>query len=511
MPDLIIKTATISGLPLGLHEGKVLSLKPVNYLFGSNGSGKTLVLKKITEQAKTAIRNTDRQSNGYFAQYITATPQQTFYQDTYMIPDRRASDFDMDNAEISGQTFYQHLAEFPEIRIKVRDTLQKYLGRYPNLVRRGVNNVMRFLREEADIPEYAPQQESDGLRRLALLLTYIYHPKCIFLAIDEPELYLHPDMISFLLEEIHFEVNFGKQFAFATHSPEMIKIGKGDFYGYFYFNLKDKLKDSHIIQASEVGAEPIIEQLGYLLDVNRRAFLYAPVTIFVEGLADEIVYSKLKEQNKVDWSRRVFMINTGGNSNIFNFWLLWKKFDKDCRIILDLPKTGKETEFESDIINKFCNELSIDITLTFENKKTKLIEHNIFIAPFSDVLIFKDKNIELRDFDGAFSTLDVSQHIEILQKAVKIEESKVKKIRKEEEDWLTDIAKEMFGSIINGSNSTSLDDAIVKLKLEHPNLEITKLNEDLKYLAEIRFSVSKSRQLYIKFPKSTTDTEIGVL
>lgn len=343
MSDLIIKTATISGLPLGLHEGKVLSLKPVNYLFGSNGSGKTLVLKKITEQAKTAIRNTDKQRNGYFAQYITATPQQTFYQDTYMIPDRRASDFDMDNAEISGQTFYQHLAEFPEIRIKVRDTLQKYLGRYPNLVRRGVNNVMRFLREEADIPEYAPQQESDGLRRLALLLTYIYHPKCIFLAVDEPELYLHPDMISFLLEEIHFEVNFGKQFAFATHSPEMIKIGKGDFYGYFYFNLKDKIKDSHIIQASEVGAEPIIEQLGYLLDVNRRAFLYAPVTIFVEGLADEIVYSKLKEQNKVDWSRRVFMINTGGNSNIFNFWLLWRKFDKDCRIILDSPKTGKET------------------------------------------------------------------------------------------------------------------------------------------------------------------------
>ena len=241
-------------------------------------------------------------------------------------------------------------------------------------------------------------------------------------------------MISFLLEEIHFEVGFGKQFAFATHSPEMIKIGKADLYGYFYFNLKDKLRDSHIIQASEVSAEPVIEQLGYLLDVNRRAFLYAPATVFVEGLADEVVYSKLKEQNKVEWSRRVFMVNTGGNSNVFNFWLLWKKFDKDCRVVLDAPKTGQETEFENDILNKFCGELSIDASISLEDKKTKLSEHNIFVAPFNDVLVFGDKNIELKDFDGAFPTLDISQHTEVLQKAVRVEELQVKKIRKEEEE-----------------------------------------------------------------------------
>lgn len=510
MVDLIIKSATISGLPLGLHEGKVLSLRSINYLFGSNGSGKTLVLKKITEQAKGSVKSVNKHTEGYFAQYITATPQHTFYQDNYMILDGRASDFDLDNAEISGQAFYQHLAEFPEIRIKVRDTLQKYLGRYPNLVRRGVNNVMRFLREETDIPEYSPQYESDGLRRLVLLLTYIYHPKCVFLAVDEPELYLHPDMISFLLEEIHSEVRFGKQFAFATHSPEIIKIGKADFYGYFYFNLKDKLKDSHIIQASEVGAGPVIEQLGYLLDVNRRAFLYAPVTVFVEGLTDEVVYSKLKEQNKVEWSRRVFMVNTGGNSNVFNFWLLWRKFDKDCRVVLDSPKAGKETDFE-DIVNRFCRELYIDTTLSLEDKKTQLSGQNIFVAPFNDVLVFSGKNVELKDFDGAFPTLDISQHVEVLQKAVRVEEPKVKQVRKEEKEWLAEIAKEMFGGLINRSDSTAIDDVIVKLKLEHPNLDITKLDGDARYLAEIRFSVSKNRQLYIRFPRSTMDTEIGIL
>lgn len=511
MEEILLKKVKITGLPLGLHEGKELFLKRINYCFGSNGSGKTLVLRKITEQAKNLIRYQNKDKEGYFAQYITATPQPNFYQDQYQMLDRAASEFDLESTEVSGQAFYQHLDEFPEIKIKVRDALQKYLGRYPNLVRRGVNNVMRFLREEeTDIPEYSPQQESDGLRRLSLLLTYIYHPKCIFLAIDEPELYLHPDMISFLLEEVHTEINFGKQFIFATHSPEMIKIGKTDTYGYFYFNLKDKLRDSHIIQASEVGAELIIEKLGHFLDVNRRAFLYAPVTVFVEGINDEIVYSKLKEKNKIEWDRRVFMVHTGGNSNVFNFWLLWEKFDKECRVILDAPKDGKEAEFESNILNKFCNELSIDTSISLDNKKIKLADHNIFIAPFKDVLIFGEKKIELKDFDGAFDKLDLSKHIEILNKAIKVEESGIKRLRKEEKEWLEEIAKEIFGYLINGGD-TALDNAITEIKSQHPNLEITKINADNKYLAEVRFYVSKNRQLYIKFPKSTTDTEIGIL
>ena len=42
MTDIILSKATISGLPRGLHEGKELELRPINYLFGANGSGKTL-------------------------------------------------------------------------------------------------------------------------------------------------------------------------------------------------------------------------------------------------------------------------------------------------------------------------------------------------------------------------------------------------------------------------------------------------------------------------------------
>ena len=76
---------------------------------------------------------------------------------------------------------------------------------------------------------------------------------------------------------------------------------------------------------------------------------------------------------------------------------------------------------------------------------------------------------------------------------------------------MVEVAKEMFGSLINSSGDTALDEAVAKLKLDHPNLEIIKLDGDSKYLAEIRFAVSKSRVLYVKFPKSTSETEIGIV
>ncbi len=503
MIDIILSKATISGLPRGLHEGKELELRPINYLFGANGSGKTLSLRCVTKQAKNKIRETRLNEKGYFAQYITATPQQNFYQDQFPFLDKMASDFDLESDDITGQAFYQHLQDFPEIVIKVRDALQKYLGRYPNVIRRGTNNVMSFLREEEDSPAYSPQQESDGLRRLSLLLSYIYHPKCKFLAIDEPELFLHPDMISFILEEILSEINNGKQFVLVTHSPEMIRIGSGDIYAYLYFNLKDKLADTHIIQANEIGATPIIEKLGYLLDVNRRAFLYAPITLFVEGICDEVVYNKLKMLERVSWNRRIFMVNTGGVSNIFDFWKLWTLFDKDTRVLIDNPKGSKQEDSVNTAINQFCREFGINEAIPLESKISQLEAHNIIIAPYSDVLQFDGKYIEVKDIDGAIDSLDVKVHTQTLQRALKVDEPKQKQMRKEESEWLISLAQEIFGEAIKSNGDTaSLQKAKEQLESQHPNI-IVKLGDDEGYPVEISFNVSRDRKIGITLGKET--------
>lgn len=508
--DFILPQATITGLPRSLHEGKVLQLRHINYFFGPNGSGKSLSLQKVTEQAKAAVRE---KGQGYFAQRITATPQRDFYQDQFQLLDRDAATFDLDNADITGQAFYQHLEDYPEIVIKVRDALQKYLGRYPNVARKGINIAMNFFREdELDDPGYSPQVESDGLKRLCLLLSYIYHPKCMFLAVDEPELYLHPDMISFLLQEIHDEIKYGKQFVFATHSPEMIKIGDKKTYTYSYFNLKNTLAETHIIQASESEAASIIETLGYLLDVNRRAFLYAPVTLFVEGIGDEIVYNHLRQVNKVDWHRRIFMANVGGVVNLFNFWKLWKLFDKEVRLILDYPTTESSDDPTIATINRFCDELGIDKTLALTEKITVLAAKSIFVAPYKDVLIFKDKNVELKDFIGATPHVDFSDHIEVLAQALVMPEPSKKQLRAEEKEWMISLAEEAVGSILD--KASDKQDVIPEIKKkiteDHPNVKVID-DTSGEHLLILHFEVSKGRTLYLKLTREVANSKVGLL
>ncbi|MBI4080448.1 MAG: AAA family ATPase [Candidatus Levybacteria bacterium] len=511
--ELILPQVTINGLPRSLHEGKTLQLRHINYFFGPNGSGKSLSLRKVAEHAKAEIRNKNLDKTGFFAQYITATPQHNFYQQHYQLLDRDAATFDLESADITGQGFYQHLQDYPEIGIKVRDALQKYLGRYPNVARKGINLVMNFFREdELDVPGYSPEVESDGLKRLSLLLGYIYHPKCKFLAIDEPELYLHPDMISFLLQEVLNEVQFGKQFVFATHSPEMIRIGEGKIYTYSYFNLKNTLAETHIIQAHESNAIKIIEGLGYLLDVNRRAFLYAPVTLFVEGIADEVVYNHLKEKGLVDWSRRIFVANVGGANNMFNFWKLWRLFDKEVRVILDNPTNSDANASVNVAIGEFCDDLNIDKNLTLEQKREKLAEHNVFVAPFVDVLVFKDKTIELKDFEGASPQLDFTDHIGVLNKALEMQESSKKQIRSEEKEWMISLAKEVFGDILDTSSTDKqslISEAKQRISDEHPNITIQD-DPSGEFLMTIRFEVSKGRVLYLHLADEMTDSKVGL-
>ena len=316
---------------------------------------------------------------------------------------------------------------------------------------------------------------------------------------DEPELYLHPDMISFLLEEIHAEIGYGKQFVFATHNPEMIRVGNPDTYTYSYFNLKDRLRDTHIIQASENGADVLIEKLGPFLDANKRAFLYAPVTLFIEGMSDEIIFGKLKTDNRVDWSRRVFMVSTGGNNMTYQFWKLWRSFDKETRVIFDAPKSGHEKSFKDEILAPFCDDLGIDKELSLKEQKAKLEEYNIYIAEYEDVLHFSGTFLDsAQDYLNAPDSFDASKHILVLQKAVDVVEPKKKTLRSEEDIWMNELAMRVHSRLYNSSDVGQKVDEVIKiLQAEHPTLEISGPDPSTStHLLYLRFRVSANRHLF---------------
>lgn len=510
MEDLFFKDCTISGLPLNLYDNTNLSFSRINYLFGPNGSGKSLTLRNIIAEAKKLIGNSDKKSKGYFAQYIGASLNRVdFHGGSFsIIEDAVQRDL---SGDLTPESFYQHLSDHPEIEIKIRDSIQKYLGRHPQIVRRGVQNVMTFLREDdSDIGSYSPNEESDGLKRLSLLLTYVYHPKCQILAIDEPELHLHPDMISFLLAEIKEEIKYGKQFFFATHSPEMIEIADHETHAYFFFNLKDKIKESKILDLFQIGAQEIMTRLGFRLDVNRRAFLFAPITLFVEGIHDEFVFSSLKTRNLVEWPRRIFMANIGGATNARDFVELWQKMNKYFCLILDNVNglTGDRHDAVQKAIDGLCDLFSITET-DLEIKKEKLKEHNIFIAPYTDILdVVKDGaevHVSIDNLQDAWEMFDLTAQIDTLKLALNIEKEIGVVIRNPEKEWLKNMIAEIASLF---SNAENFDDKLREIKeiLEdkYPGLEITIGPDGNSYLRGV-YSVSKHRKLSFTYAKDSAN------
>ena len=517
MEELIFKEYKISGLPLGMYAETNLTFSKINYFFGSNGSGKTLTLKKVIEGAKQTINNSSKRTEGYFAQYIEASPRRTdFFNGSFGIVDHPEQG---ESGDLIPENFYQHLSDHPEIIIRIRDSIQKYLGRHPQMNRRGVQNVMTFLREDdSDIGEYSPFEESDGLKRLSLLLTYIYHPRCLILAIDEPELHLHPDMISFLLEEITEEIKYGKQFFFATHSPEMIEIASHNTHAYFYFDLKEKLKESKILDLFKEGAQEIMIKLGFRLDINRRAFLFAPTTLFVEGTRDEFVFSTLKAKNEVEWPRRIFMANIGGATNAGDFIKLWQKMNKSFCLILD--NVSKITSRDRcDAVKKAINDLCKIFAITetdMEVRKEKLKEHNVFIAPYGDVLSVKKKdgseiNVDMHVLQNSWDMFDLGAQKEILKLSLSVEKEIRVVIRSVEQTWLKQIISEIPTHFTNVNNlNESLKNIKVFLEKKYPRLEI-EINPDEENYLKGMYKVAKHRGLVFFYAKDSANHKFNVL
>ncbi|MBI4096653.1 MAG: AAA family ATPase [Candidatus Levybacteria bacterium] len=506
MEPLLFSEHTLTGLPFSIYDKTLLKFGRINYLFGPNGSGKTLTLKNIIQKAKNTISGSSRSKEEYFAQYIPAVPLQ--YQDSYQFIDLAYQR--EQGGELDPSVFYQHLSDHPEIMIRIRDSIQRYLGRHLSLTKRGVQNVMTFFRENDEMDPYSPAAESDGLRRLSLLLTYVYHPKCLILAIDEPELHLHPDMVSFLLEEMESEIQYGKQYFFATHSPEIIRIGSFDKYAYFYFDLKDKLRESKLLDLNQIGAQALMSDLGFLLDVNRRAFLFAPITLFVEGIGDEVVYSNIHSRNLVDWSRRIFMVNVGGCTNVIRFVKLWKLLNKPYRVILDNinRKTKEDKDAITNTINTLCEVFLIKST-EIEDKIKELEKFNIFIAPYSDVCQVKKKhtqemiNISIENAEIAWDQFDFTDQIETLKKAIKTDENLEVRIRDIEQEWLKNILAEVSKIFANSDNVNQTLESIKKdLENRYPRLSIA-INPNANSYLEGKYKISSARFLVFNFSKDS--------
>ena len=273
----------------------------LNYLVGPNGGGKTRFAEAVRPQLHIAQ---------LLPRYLSAERLMGF--------ERHSQAFGFGTPLSQGLNIgeFSHLQLFGEqqglsadaliilkqrlnVRIKVETFLSSIIGRRIRLAEEGgfLNpKVRRIIGGE----EYSLKQaECHGLKELTSLLAFLYDDKYNCLIIDEPELHLHPQFQSFLVQEARRmsgdpRKNPAKKcFFFITHSPYFLD-----------FRTVDELRDCILFQPQKppTFVDTLEEQDEFLLkrflprlNTHHKQFFFSDRPVFVEGYTDQQLFTLIQE------------------------------------------------------------------------------------------------------------------------------------------------------------------------------------------------------------------------
>lgn len=344
-PPLPIAEITVSGLqPTGLYEGTILKFGLVNYFVGKNGTGKSQVMRYLqTRIGNFASASVDK---GILGKFLPSNR-------THSISGTRAMSGELlDQSEPNtptADTFFQFLNESEFTKAMVQGRLNYFFEKSLKITSRGSNIVMDILeswrakeRKQVEAAEASTSEiptplnlsaESDGMKEMLILLTYIYHPRVKVIAIDEPELHLHPQMINFVLDAIQEAADSEeKQFFLVTHSPISIRITDDPNWKYFFFDKKNnKLLD--FLKFSDPQFCDLIPQLNPF----KREVFYADRVILVEGEQDYQIFRNIAKRigySETDAGGYSFFPSWGAYEfeRLYNFFV---ELSKEVLIIAD--------------------------------------------------------------------------------------------------------------------------------------------------------------------------------
>lgn len=224
----------------GLQNRTIKIYSGVTTFLGPNGSGKTQLLRAL----KTSL---SAYSNNKKIRYVSAGrlgPMESYRSDydghrggiprfddaTY--GDKSSTTRRHQNETIIGD--FATLSERPDILIKIQERLRKLFKRDLTIDWDGGNLKVFFSRVDSpNNKNYSSAREASGLLHLVAILAALYDDEVGCLLIDEPEVSLHPQLQSFVLQEITKvagpNTTHGKKLIFiSTHSTEFVELNSVD-------------------------------------------------------------------------------------------------------------------------------------------------------------------------------------------------------------------------------------------------------------------------------------------
>lgn len=273
---------------------------------GPNGSGKSQVLKSIRDNlANNPAYNYHRKVRLVTAGRLSQIEQYRSNFDGQYGTDRS------EQAAFGGKHLrdYRHLAESaigdfhtlsirPDILIKVSERLSTLFRR--NIIIEWDSGELKLKFSSIDGEPYSSAREASGLLHLVAILTALYDDEVGILLLDEPEISLHPQLQSFLFQEIkrvagHPSNRSKKMIVIATHSTEFLDIlVPEDIAKVVFFSNTDKEPIQINSNVGELQSRKVRELLTRLGHAHKTAF-FSLRPLLIEGPSDQLICNTLNQ------------------------------------------------------------------------------------------------------------------------------------------------------------------------------------------------------------------------
>lgn len=285
-------------------EKEIIIYHGLTTLLGPNGSGKTQILRGLKQplQNKLAGKKVRFVSAGrmgplenYRSDYDGHRGESPLYESASF------GNKDIGTRRHNIETVlgdYQTLSARPDILIKVNERLRTLFKREIFIEWDDGNLKVKFANITNGAALYSSAREASGLLHVVAVLTSLYDDDVAALLLDEPEVSLHPQLQSFLLNEMKKVAGDpdtrGKKLIFvATHSTELLEIRSVENLPNIVFvNGHEKPPIQLNPQAEELRGRKIQTLLKSMGQEHKLAF-FSKKPLLIEGPSDSIICSSL--------------------------------------------------------------------------------------------------------------------------------------------------------------------------------------------------------------------------
>lgn len=286
------------------NSREIILHKGLTTLIGPNGSGKTHLLRSLKDSLSPHLEN----KKVRFLSAGRMGPLENYRSDFngYSHIPR----FDEARLGSSSDTIRRHLIETltgdfltlsqrADILIKIQERLRKLFKKDILLDWDSNGLKVSFINLDSPNSHYSSGKEASGLIHLVGILSALYDDEVGALLIDEPEVSLHPQLQSFLLQEIinasghPSEGGYKKIIVIATHSTEMFKINKpSDLPSIIFCHGISQSPVQIPTDAGELSNRKVKELIARLGQEHKLS-LFSKRPLLVEGPSDTFVCSAL--------------------------------------------------------------------------------------------------------------------------------------------------------------------------------------------------------------------------